>query len=472
MLTEEPRTATETPVAPKTAPHPLPEPLVPGVQLPPDGLRYRLKNKLLGPPLHTEQLEHERLGKPTALAVFASDNLSSSAYATEEMLRVLDAGHRPRRLRAGRADHHRAARRAALPDPLLPPDDQGLPERRRRVHGDARQLRIAARAGRRRRAAHRLRADGVGIGRGRYRRARVGVQCLHALDPADRDQLRRDHRVGKPARREGVGQGLRGPHLLLHPEHGRAHRCRRVQVDPRRARRRPTTTASTASLPFGTKGDGLLVGASLAVVLHAFASGGAAVTGVEAISNGVPAFKKPAWKNARTTLVIMGSLARRDVPRLVDRWTAHMHVSPYTSGTPTVISQIGKLAYGGSLVGQHPLLLPAGRHDADPRARRQHELRRLPPPRVVPRRRQLHAPPAHQARAPPGVLERHHLPRGRRHRGAHRDRRQGRPAHPALRDRRVHVVHALAGGHGQAPHHAEGTRAGGGACSSTAPASS
>ncbi len=32
---------------------------------------------------------HERLGKPTALAVFASDNLSSSAYATEEILRVL-----------------------------------------------------------------------------------------------------------------------------------------------------------------------------------------------------------------------------------------------------------------------------------------------------------------------------------------------------------------------------------------------
>ena len=54
-----------------------------------ESLRYRLKRKLLGPPLHTEQLEHERLGKPTALAVFASDNLSSSAYATEEILRVL-----------------------------------------------------------------------------------------------------------------------------------------------------------------------------------------------------------------------------------------------------------------------------------------------------------------------------------------------------------------------------------------------
>src|SRR5205823_12828405 len=40
-------------------------------------------------PLRTQDLAHERLGKPTALAVFASDNLSSSAYATEEILHVL-----------------------------------------------------------------------------------------------------------------------------------------------------------------------------------------------------------------------------------------------------------------------------------------------------------------------------------------------------------------------------------------------
>src|SRR2546426_2280776 len=72
-----------------TASCPMPVPLAPGVEMPGDSVRYRLKNTLLGPPLHTEQLEHERLGKPTALAVFASDNLSSSAYATEEMLRVL-----------------------------------------------------------------------------------------------------------------------------------------------------------------------------------------------------------------------------------------------------------------------------------------------------------------------------------------------------------------------------------------------
>src|SRR5205823_6513095 len=42
--------------------------------------------------METERLKHERLNKITALAVFASDNLSSSAYATEEILRVLLIG--------------------------------------------------------------------------------------------------------------------------------------------------------------------------------------------------------------------------------------------------------------------------------------------------------------------------------------------------------------------------------------------
>ena len=57
--------------------------------LPPDSVPYRLKRRMLGKPLHSEELEHQRLGKPTALAVSASDNLSSSAYATEEILHVL-----------------------------------------------------------------------------------------------------------------------------------------------------------------------------------------------------------------------------------------------------------------------------------------------------------------------------------------------------------------------------------------------
>src|SRR5262245_34244066 len=45
------------------------------------------------------------------------------------------------------------------------------------------------------------------------------------------------------------------------------------------------------------------------VVLRAFASGAAALTGVESISNGVNAFKPPAGKNAARTLLIMGAIA-------------------------------------------------------------------------------------------------------------------------------------------------------------------
>jgi amino acid transporter len=50
-----------------------------------------LKSLLVGRPKQTAGLEHERLSKKVALAVFASDALSSSAYATEEMLVVLVA---------------------------------------------------------------------------------------------------------------------------------------------------------------------------------------------------------------------------------------------------------------------------------------------------------------------------------------------------------------------------------------------
>ncbi len=51
-----------------------------------------LKSLLVGRPKETSLLEHERLSKTVGLAVFASDNLSSAAYATEEMLAVLVLG--------------------------------------------------------------------------------------------------------------------------------------------------------------------------------------------------------------------------------------------------------------------------------------------------------------------------------------------------------------------------------------------
>ncbi|HKN97874.1 MAG TPA: APC family permease, partial [Pseudonocardiaceae bacterium] len=53
-----------------------------------------------------------------------------------------------------------------------------------------------------------------------------------------------------------------------------------------------------------------LVGFAFAfLILRSFSSGSAALTGVEAISNGVPAFRKPKSKNAATTLLLMGTIA-------------------------------------------------------------------------------------------------------------------------------------------------------------------
>src|SRR2546421_4084846 len=48
-----------------------------------------LKRLLVGRPLSSAEQEHQRLIKTIALAVFSSDAISSTAYATEEILRVI-----------------------------------------------------------------------------------------------------------------------------------------------------------------------------------------------------------------------------------------------------------------------------------------------------------------------------------------------------------------------------------------------
>ncbi|MDQ2941660.1 MAG: amino acid permease, partial [Chloroflexota bacterium] len=48
-----------------------------------------IRTVLIGRPISSEREEHERLTKLKALAVFSSDNISSSAYGPEEIMRVL-----------------------------------------------------------------------------------------------------------------------------------------------------------------------------------------------------------------------------------------------------------------------------------------------------------------------------------------------------------------------------------------------
>src|SRR5215212_6752609 len=74
-------------VEPKAPLHPLPSPPKRSRRYESPG--YRAKKLLLGPALTTSQLAHERVSKRVALAVFSSDPISSTAYATEEILLVL-----------------------------------------------------------------------------------------------------------------------------------------------------------------------------------------------------------------------------------------------------------------------------------------------------------------------------------------------------------------------------------------------
>jgi amino acid transporter len=102
--------------------------------------------------------------------------------------------------------------------------------------------------------------------------------------------------------------------------------------------------------------------ALVVLITRAFSSGSAALTGVEAISNGVPAFRKPKSKNAATTLLLLGTIAitmmmgvialanemnlRFVDPDQLDRLrTASGGPVPANYDEHTVISQIAKAVF-------------------------------------------------------------------------------------------------------------------------------
>ncbi len=312
--------------------------------------RYRIKRRLLGAPLHTEELAHERLGKPTALAVFASDNLSSSAYATEEILRVLVP----------------AVGVAAFS--LVLPITVGLLVVLGFLILSYRQtIKAYPTAG----GAYIVTKDNFGLLPAQV----AGVSLLTdyiltvSVSVAAGTAALTSVFVGvRPYAVEVsllfivvIAYGnLRGVKesgkLFAVPTYffiGNMILLLAVGLSKQFFGHLPVESLNHPGLvPIGRGGaDGaMFAGASLYIVLHAFASGGAAVTGVEAISNGVPAFKVPEWKNARETLVVMGGLLGVMFFGL-SVLAAHMHVAPYAEGTPTVISQIGKLVYGPGTLG-------------------------------------------------------------------------------------------------------------------------
>ena len=85
----------------------------------------------------------------------------------------------------------------------------------------------------------------------------------------------------------------------------------------------------------------------LFILLRGFSSGAVALTGIEAIADGVPAFRKPEAKNAATTIVMMGVLLGSLFFGI--SILAH-HLRPYPSHEETVISQMGRAVFGDGFV--------------------------------------------------------------------------------------------------------------------------
>jgi amino acid transporter len=80
------------------------------------------------------------------------------------------------------------------------------------------------------------------------------------------------------------------------------------------------------------------------LLLTAFANGCTAMTGVEAVSDGVPAFRDPAAPNAAKTLVLMGTLAILMFTG-ISALAAHFAIVP--SQSETVVSQLARGIFGG-----------------------------------------------------------------------------------------------------------------------------
>ncbi|MDT4898520.1 MAG: hypothetical protein QOH25_3597 [Acidobacteriota bacterium] len=307
-----------------------------------------LKRLLVGNPLRTEQAAHERLPKKTALAVFSSDALSSTAYATEEILLVLAAAV---------AFGQTSAFHYVVPISL------GIATLLVIVATSYRQTIHAYPSGG---GAYIVAKENLGTNAGLVAGASLlvdyvltvsvsiaaGVAAITSMVQGTRLAWLDEHKVAlclvfiafiAIANLRGVresGALFAAPTyaflicFLFMIGYGLFHYL---------------TVGGAAPVPGGDElkiAEGYKVQPiTIFLILGAFSNGCAALTGIEAISNGVPAFKKPEARNASTTLVIMAALLTTmflGTSVMAYLYGVHPHASE------TVISQFGRIIFTGA----------------------------------------------------------------------------------------------------------------------------
>ena len=308
-----------------------------------------LKRLLVGSPIRTARLAHERLTKKTALAIFASDALSSTAYATEQILLVLAAAY---------VAHQADAFRYVLPISIA------ISALLIIVAISYRQTIHAYPSGG---GAFIVAKENLGTLPGLVAGASLlvdyiltvsvsiaaGVEAITSAMVGTRFAGLQNHRVWLCLFFIGLitVANLRGVReagaLFAAPSYAFifsflcliGYGLFRYYMDPGVA---PVPSEVDIKIAEGYEPQPL----HLLLLLGAFANGCAALTGIEAISNGVQAFKSPESKNAATTLSWMAALlVTMFIGVSVLAYFFHIHPLAHE----TVVSQIARTVFNGRL---------------------------------------------------------------------------------------------------------------------------
>jgi amino acid transporter len=311
-----------------------------------------VKRFLVGNPISTQQAQHERLSKKTALAVFSSDALSSVAYSTEAILLVL--------LAAG-----------TIATGYLVPIVIGITGLLGILVLSYRQTIHAYPSGG---GAYIVAKDNLGTQAGLVAGASLlvdyiltvavsvsaGVAAITSAAQGTRFEFLDQHRIAigiflvvfiafinlRGVRESGAI--FAGPTylfifaMLSLVFFGLFHYFTTGDVMPSPEAGKIFYDESVSSVAHGALTGGALVW----LLTRAFASGCTALTGVEAISNGIPAFKKPESKNAASTLTWMALVM---TVLIVGTGLLAYKINAHPAADETLVSAMTRHTFGAGL---------------------------------------------------------------------------------------------------------------------------